>query len=119
MKKILLIILLFPALSFAQQKYDYKEVGETYFINGKKLSPGDTIRLGVGSGADKNFVYIWKVKKPTVNNLLHQTFLPESHANSILIYKGKIEQGNKIMPSPQPSFYIPGDKEHLYIHHNS
>ncbi|PWT73520.1 MAG: hypothetical protein C5B59_13255 [Bacteroidetes bacterium] len=58
MKKFLIVLLLVPLISFAQNKKEYKA------SNGITYHPGDTIKLGTGSAPNGSFRFIqdggWK-----------------------------------------------------------
>jgi hypothetical protein len=94
MKKIILILLCgLPAAGFSQlynkaeaDKFTYKEIGDTIFVNNKFYVPGDTLFLGKGSAPDNSFLNIYESKgggffcfKPR--------YLPKEISGSYLIYK--------------------------------
>ena len=63
MKKIIFLLLLAPVYCTAQQytQYgDFKYCGDTLIFRGTKIQPGDSVRLGFGSGANKNFIFVFQ-----------------------------------------------------------
>ena len=80
MKKLLFILLLSPLFSLAQ----YRESGDTIFINNKILIPGDTVHLGMGSDPYKNFLFVLHMPNKKVSNYV----LPSGFSLGFLVYKG-------------------------------
>lgn len=81
MKKLLFILLLSPLFGIAQ----YRESGDTIFVNNKVLVPGDTVHLGMGSDPYKNFVFVNRLpskKMPNTNGL------SSGYSLTFLVYKG-------------------------------
>lgn len=86
---------MFPALAFSQaiydkeamDKYKYKEIGDTLFINNSSITPGDTIRLGTGSAPDGSFIFIYQL--PLRGLVPKLKYLPKELSNTYLIYTGR------------------------------
>jgi hypothetical protein len=94
--KNILVLLLFPISVFSQ---DYKTFGDfqyckdTIVFKGIKLRPGDTVRLGFGSGVNKDFLFIFQQTsnmKKRVRGLDHP--LPQM-ANVFMILK-RVDEGH-------------------------
>ena len=99
MKKLLFILLLSPLLTLAQ----YRESGDTIFVNNKILLPGDTLHLGMGSDPYKNFVFVTHMpnKKATTAHLL-----PSSFSLGYLVYKGTQIQKIYNTKIPYKAFWV-------------
>ena len=112
MKKLLFILLLSPLFSLAQ----YRESGDTIFVNNKILVPGDTLHLGMGSDPYKNFVFVYA--KPTVLNAkvvdgqVILNYLNSTEAFNYFIYGGMDFKGKKqIKYGGLPYFYLAGNNK--------
>ena len=113
--KFIILLLLLPFAGKAQvynrdaaQKFTYKEIGDTIFINGKTILPGDTIFLGNGSAPDHSFLFIQVVKKLSMFNT--PRYLSKEHSRQYLVYKErKLEKSifANAWPSYQPVFISP------------
>ena len=84
MKKLLFILLLSPLFGLAQ----YRESGDTIFVNNKMILPGDTLHLGMGSDPYKNFVFINKIPSKKSPNADAMT---SGGSLTFLVYKGNQE----------------------------
>lgn len=110
MKKLLFILLLSPLFSVAQ----YRESGDTIFVNNKILLPGDTLHLGMGSDPYKNFVFV--TFKPNmfnasvINGVASVSSVRSQQAFKFLIYKGMTYTGKKAIKhqTGYPYFYLNG-----------
>ena len=108
MKKLLFILLLSPLFSLAQ----YRESGDTIFINNKILVPGDTVHLGMGSDPYKNFVFVSHMPNKKVNSYT----LPSSFSFGFLVYKGtQIEKIGKTK-IPYKAFWL-GNIDNMLSHY--
>lgn len=113
MMKFIFVALFFISFSAAAQ---YRESGDTIFINNKILLPGDTIHLGLGSDPYKNFLFV--NPKPNIFNVSisngqsYLTPLPSSLAFGFLIYKGMQWAGKKAVKNKtgNPLFLLNGTK---------
>ena len=117
MKKYLIFIALFlPVFCIAQTNiYNYQEKGDTAYVNGKRLIPGDTLHLGCGSNADKSFNYIWEKPRGKMNGADDKfIYLPATYCNRFLIYAGRVDEGFGMMKLYYPVFYDPIDKKVQY-----
>lgn len=104
--------------TIGEAQISYKESGDTLILNSIKISPGDTIHLGIGSSPTKDFLFLWQV--PTkknislINGSTHPKYLSKMFSNGFLIYHGKVDEGNKKLPLPTPVFFLSGDKNFEY-----
>lgn len=63
MKRLLIIFCLSPLFSLGQEYKtfgDFQYCKDTIVFKGAKLKPGDSVRIGFGSGANKEFVFIFQ-----------------------------------------------------------
>ena len=111
MKKLIIAFLLLPFVGMAQ----YRESGDTIFVNNKMLVPGDTVHLGMGSDPYKNFIFIYL--KPTilnismVNGVAQLNYLKSDNAYQYLIFGGMDFKGKKQKKyGGMPYFYLNGYK---------
>ena len=118
MIKYYLIFLLFISFKTKAQKISlktYKERGDTLIINGKRLSPGDTLHLNYGSNKDSSFNYIWQKPLGEYNGANEKLIsLPATYSNGFLIYGGRADQGFKKIKVYSPIFFDPRKKEIKY-----
>jgi hypothetical protein len=116
-KYLILFLLLIPFPGNAQKASlkSYREMGDTIFINGKRLLPGDTLHLGFGSTLDKTFNYIWQKPSGQMNGAEEKLkYLPKNYSNGYLIYGGRIDEGFGMMKLYYPVFYDPHNKSTRY-----
>lgn len=104
------------SLSGNSQVFEYKEIGDTIFVNGKTLLPGDTIHLGNGSAPDKSFIYIWQIPSGSAFKALMSKlkYLSNKNSGGYLIYHGRIDRGYNQMKLFLPAFYSPGNTKKLF-----
>ena len=87
-------------------------MGDTIFVNGKRLLPGDTLHLGYGSTQDKTFNYIWQKPGGQMNGAEQKLkYLANTYCNGFLIYAGRVDEGYGMMKLYYPVFYDPRYKE--------
>lgn len=104
-------------MSNAQSKTlnSYREMGDTIFVNGKRLLPGDTLHLGYGSTQDKTFNYIWQKPGGQMNGADEKLkYLTNNFCNGFLIYGGRVDEGFGMMKLYYPVFYDPRNKAVKY-----
>ena len=108
MKTFLLLLSLtfFSAIHAQQQFGDFKHSNDTLFIQDKMFLPGDTLHLGFGSGANKQFLFIAQQTSNMKKYVTNQPALPYQFANSYLIYK-RIEVVNKKQAGIKMNFVEP------------
>ena len=112
MKKLIIAFLLLPFVGFAQ----YRESGDTIFVNNKMLLPGDTVHLGMGSDPYKKFLFV--KPKPTIFNssisdgVASGPQLGSSVAFKWLLYKGMQITGKRAKKygTGYPTFWLNGMK---------
>lgn len=116
MKIIISLLFLFGAYSVSAQEFNYNEIGDTIFINGKKIIPGDTLFLGKGSDPLGGFIYIiQKPPKNVLNAALSKTkYLTKEFSNTFLIYAGRFDEGYGVQKYYLPAFYAFNNKQKLY-----
>jgi hypothetical protein len=118
MKMTLIILFLSFLSNISDAQIIYSESGDTLIINSKRIMPGDTIRLGMGSSPMRDFLFIWQVPtKRNVsfnNNGAQPRYLSKLFSNGFLIYNGKMDEGNKSLPLPTPVFFLSGNKDFKY-----
>lgn len=107
MKKILLgaLMVVLCGISQAQTAPTYRESGDTIFVGGKMLLPGDTVYLGFGSDPYKNFLFVMNAptkQNPSVNRLSYV------YSNSFLVYKGTEKKKMYNQKLDYKVFYING-----------
>ena len=110
MKHCLFLLMLIPGFCFAQKTtiYNYHEKGDSVFVNGKLLVPGDTLHLGYGSNGDKSFNYIWEIPGGDMNGAASKLkYLSKTYCNKYLIYGGRVDEGFGMMKLYYPVFYDP------------
>ena len=119
MKGLLLFVLALITINCYSQKSfaDFKYSGDTLYLGERKFIPGDTIHLGFGSGANKEFRYITQQTSDMSKYSPRNTFLPYEFVNSYLIFK-RIDAVNKKSEGVQLNFVEPifgttPDNEHL------
>ena len=90
-------------------------MGDTLFINGKRMLPGDTLFLGYGSNGDKSFNYIWEKPLGQMNGAAETLkYLTKNYCNGFLLYAGRVDQGFGMMKLYYPVFYDPRNKSVKY-----
>ena len=117
MSRYFILIFLLPFFTYAQKSTlkSYREMGDSIFVNGKMLLPGDTLYLGYGSTQDKTFNYIWQKPGGQMNGAEEKLkYLTNNYCNSYLIYAGRVDQGFGIMKLYYPVFYDPRNKTIKY-----
>jgi hypothetical protein len=104
----LLIFLLLPLITKSQvalpnQYHD----ADTLIYNGKRIKPGDTLQLGFGSDANKDFVFI-----SFYGGLMTATpaKMPAVYANHQILFDHMIHKGSDYYPV----FYLDGKKKNSY-----
>ncbi len=107
MKTIFLMLTIIPFGAMAQfynagaaEKFIYKEIVDTIFINDTFFVPGDTIRLGNGSAPDKSFMCIHDARN---NGFFGTTakYLPREMSNTYLIYLERKRNKNRFFSGEQ------------------
>lgn len=90
----LIMLCLIPCICSAQlynnesgEKFKYKEIVDTIFINNTYLVPGDTVFLGKGSAPDNSFLFIHQAKKNSF--FMTQKPLPKELSEKYIIYRGR------------------------------
>jgi hypothetical protein len=88
MKILALLLSIITIHCYSQKSFaDFHYSGDTLFIQGKTLIPGDTIHLGFGSGTNKQFLFISQQTSDMRKYSTRNEFLPYQFANSYLIFK--------------------------------
>lgn len=104
---LLLVLSIITVTCFGQKSYaDFKYSGDTLYLGEKIFVPGDTIHLGFGSGANKQFLYISQQTSDMYKYSTRNAYLPYEFANSYLIFK-RIDVVNKKKAGVQMNFVEP------------
>lgn len=120
MNRILIVLFLCPLFSWAQEYKtfgDFQYCKDTIIFKGVKIRPGDSVRLGFGSGANKDFVFIFQQTsnmKKRVRSLDHP--LPQM-ANVYMILKrvdiGRVKSGGVFYDFVAPIFGYKKEEEKI------